>query len=123
MSMFVHEVMSRAPVVVGPGMDAQEAAALMAAEDVDVLVVVAAGVVVGVVGTADLADVASRTGESGGRILVGEVCSAPRTVAWDEDLESTRRLMRHTSMDRLVVLDEGEPVGLVTWQQASTDHQ
>jgi CBS domain-containing protein len=115
MAQQVRQIMTDAPITVGPETPATEVAQLMRREDVGAVLVVDRNQLQGLVTDRDLvvrllADDGSLDGRS-----AGEACSnQPHTVRPDEDVDRAMEMMRERAVRRLPVVEDGQPVGIVS---------
>ncbi|MGW7463798.1 CBS domain-containing protein [Streptomyces xantholiticus] len=115
MTQQVREVMTTEPVTVDPDTSVQQVAARMRDENIGAVLVIDSGQLRGLVTDRDLTvrilvdsrDVSART--------VGEACSGEvMAVAPDGDVERAVQLMRSKALHRLPVIDDGQPVGIIS---------
>jgi CBS domain-containing protein len=112
--MKVRDHLAKGPVTVPPRCSCREAAEVMARYDVGALLVVDAGVLVGILTDRDLVVRALAPG-SDPAMPVSQVMSAgPITVEGDTELAEAGDLMARAGVRRLPVLEGGEVAGLLS---------
>jgi CBS domain-containing protein len=116
MARTVNQVMTLDPRTVTESDTLTAAAAQMRDGDVGVLVVVREGNVVGVVTDRDLVVRAIADGRDPNATTIGDVASETGLVTITEDQPETEaaRLMREHAVRRIVVVDGGRVVGIVS---------
>ncbi|MFJ7149142.1 CBS domain-containing protein [Streptomyces sp. NPDC100445] len=111
----VREVMTAAPVAVGPGTPVVEVARLMRDQGIGVVLVAEDETLRGLVTDRDLV---VRVVCEGGNIedrTVADACSEDLVgVAPDDDIDRAVALMREHAVRRLPVVEDGRPVGIVS---------
>lgn len=126
MSNLVRHAMTSEPRVIGPDMNAFDAAATMQTEDVGVLPVVEGDQLVGVLTDRDLVIRVLAARKDPMDVLVGDINTRhPHTIGPDERLSVARDVMREHQVRRLPVVKAGHLVGMlslgdVAWQDASS---
>lgn len=115
MAQQVREVMTAHPVTVGPDTPVQQVAARMRDENIGAVLVTDSGQLRGLVTDRDLTvRVLADGGDVSGR-TVAEACSGEVVaVAPDDDMDRAVHLMRSKALRRLPVVDNGQPVGIVS---------
>jgi CBS domain-containing protein len=116
MARTVNQVMTLDPRTVKESDTLTAAAAQMRDGDVGVLVVVREGNVVGVVTDRDLVVRAIADGRDPNATTIGDVASETGLVTITEDQPETEaaRLMREHAIRRIVVVDGGRAIGIVS---------
>ncbi|WP_232822487.1 CBS domain-containing protein [Thermus sediminis] len=111
MPFLVEEVMAKDPLTIGPWQGVREAARIMAERRIGSLVVVEDGTILGIVTSRDL------RGAHPNR-LVADVCqTAPLTVSPKASLLQAKGLMEEKGVERLLVVEGGRLLGLLTKAQ------
>jgi CBS domain-containing protein len=111
----VRDVMTENPKTVEAGATLEEAAKLMAGEDVGNVLVVENGEVKGIVTDRDIVVRAIAKGESPSDTSVREVATTDlETLSPDASVEDAIRKMEERDVRRLPVVDDGKPVGIVS---------
>ena len=114
MATLVREVMTREVCELPPSSTVTEAARVMRDRDVGDVVVAEDGRPVGVVTDRDIVLRAVAEGDDGG-LRLGEMCSRQlRTLSPGDTLEDAARCMREAAVRRLVVVEEGRAVGVLS---------
>jgi CBS domain-containing protein len=123
MARTVNQVMTADPRTVTESDTLTAAAAQMRDGDVGVLVVVREGNVVGVVTDRDLVVRAIADGRDPNATTIGDVASETGLVTITDDQPETEaaRLMREHAIRRIVVVDGGRPVGIVSLGDLAVD--
>ncbi|MEU6673147.1 CBS domain-containing protein [Streptomyces sp. NPDC046853] len=115
MAVVVRDVMTPGIVAVGPDASLVEAAQLMRAQGTGHVLVATAGRVVGVLTDRDIALRAVADGADPLTVSAQAVCTPdPVTVAPDDAVASAVSLMLQNAVRRLPVVEDGQPVGMVT---------
>jgi CBS domain-containing protein len=111
----VSEVMTHDPRTVEPSATLTEVARIMREDDIGAVVVVENGAAVGLVTDRDIVVRAVADGRDPNSTSVGEVASGDlRTLTPDQDLEDAIALMREWDVRRVVVVQDGRPVGILS---------
>jgi CBS domain-containing protein len=111
----VAEVMTHDPRTVEPSATLTEVARTMRDEDIGAVVVVENGAAAGLVTDRDIVVRAIADGRDPNSASVGEIASRDlRTLTPDQNLEDAVRLMREWDVRRVVVVQDGRPVGIVS---------
>jgi CBS domain-containing protein len=111
----VTEVMTHDPRTVEPSTTLTGAAQIMRDEDVGAVVVVENGAAAGLVTDRDIVVRAIADGRDPNSTSVGEIASHDlRTLSPDQNVEDASRLMREWDVRRVVVVQDGRPVGIVS---------
>jgi CBS domain-containing protein len=114
MSQTVRDVMTRAPITVTPSASAGQVAELMRDADVGVVLVTDGLELKGLITDRDLVVRLLARGQ-GPQAEVGEACSSELTyVTPEDDVATAVDLMRTRAIRRLPVLEDGQPVGIVS---------
>ncbi|GGZ86992.1 CBS domain-containing protein [Streptomyces echinoruber] len=115
MAQHVRDIMTSAPVTVGPQTSVTQVARLMRDEDIGAVLVAEGDDLRGLVSDRDLVVRALAEGDDPDETTVAGVCSGDLyTVTPDEDLDQAVRLMREHAVRRVPVVDHGRPVGIVS---------
>ena len=115
MARSVRELMTSDPRTLGADDSATEAAKVMRDADVGPVLVIEDGQVRGIVTDRDIVIRAVADGRAPDEVKLGELCSEDViTVDADEDAHQAARLMREHNIRRLPVVDDGEPIGIVS---------
>ncbi|MFC8426076.1 CBS domain-containing protein [Streptomyces sp. NPDC057236] len=115
MAQHVRDIMTGAPVTVGPQTSVAEVARIMRDRDLGSVLVTDGDRLRGLVTDRDLVVRSVSRGGDPEDITVAGACSDdPVTVAPDDDLDHAVRLMREHAVRRLPVLEGGRPVGVVS---------
>ena len=112
--MKVRDHLAKAPVTVSPQCSCREAAELMAHYDVGALLVVDAGLLLGIVTDRDLVVRALATGSDPARPVRHVMTVGPITVQGDSELSDAEALMARAGVRRLPVMEDGEVAGLLS---------
>jgi CBS domain-containing protein len=111
MTLLVKDVMAAGPAAVRPEASLAEVARLMRDQRVDDVLVARGDALLGVV---TARDIGVAEGVDPQTVSVGSVCGGdPVTVHPDDSAGYAHRLMREHDVQRLPVVDEGKPVGIV----------
>jgi CBS domain-containing protein len=114
MATVVREVMTREVCELPPSSTVTEAARAMRDRDLGDVVVAEDGSPRGVVTDRDIVLRAVAEGDDGG-LQLGEMCSRRlRTLSPDDSLEDAARCMRTAAVRRLVVVEDGRIVGVLS---------
>ncbi|MGW5862970.1 CBS domain-containing protein [Streptomyces sp. NPDC055239] len=115
MAVVVRDVMTPGVVAVGPDASLVEAAQLMRAQDIGHVLVATAGRVIGVLTDRDITLRAVADGADPLTVSAQAVCTPnPVMVAPDDAVASAVSLMLEYAVRRLPVVENGQPVGMVT---------
>ncbi|MGW7074308.1 CBS domain-containing protein [Streptomyces sp. BA2] len=115
MAVVVRDVMTPGVVAVGPDASLVEAAQLMRAQDIGHVLVATAGRVVGVLTDRDITLRAVADGADPLTVSAQAICTPnPVMVAPDDAVASAVSLMLENAVRRLPVVEDGQPVGMVT---------
>ncbi|WP_244187429.1 CBS domain-containing protein [Thermus tenuipuniceus] len=104
----VREIMTKAPVTVNPWASVREAALLMAQHRVGSLPVLQNGVLLGVITSRDL------RGVHPNRVVLDVLKGPPLCLPPEASLLEARALMEEKGVERLLVVKEGQLLGLLT---------
>ncbi|MFH8409288.1 CBS domain-containing protein [Streptomyces sp. NPDC018019] len=115
MTQYVREIMTGAPVTVGPDTPVTDVARRMRDEDIGAVLVAEGGRLAGLVTDRDLAvRILADGGDVRGR-SVREACSTDLvSVAPDDAVHRAVHLMRTKAVRRLPVIEDGQVVGVVS---------
>jgi CBS domain-containing protein len=112
----VHEVMTREPVTLPLDAPLTEAARLMRDEEVSGVLVTQADRLCGLLTGRDIVVRAVAEGRDLTATRLAEICSAGLvTVSPDDEIDVALRLMRDRAVHRLPVVEDGRPVGIVSF--------
>ncbi|WP_030863760.1 CBS domain-containing protein [Streptomyces sp. NRRL S-37] len=115
MAQHVRDIMTGAPVTVGPQTSVAEVARIMRDRDLGSVLVTDGDRLRGLVTDRDLVVRSVSRGGDPEDITVAGACSDdPVTVAPDDDLDHAVRLMREHAVRRVPVVEDGRPVGVVS---------
>ena len=114
--LLVRHVMADRPVSASPAMDAGNAAALMATNDIGALPIVEDGRLVGIVTDRDLVLRVLAERKDPRSVMVGDVATTRgvETVTPDTELADARALMADKRIRRLPVVKDGALIGMVS---------
>jgi CBS domain-containing protein len=111
----VSEVMTHDPRTVEPSATLTEVARIMRDDDIGAVVVVENGAAAGLVTDRDIVVRAVADGRDPNSTPVGEVASRDlRTLTPDQNVEDAIALMRGWDVRRVVVVQGGRPVGIIS---------
>jgi CBS domain-containing protein len=111
----VSEVMTHDPRTVAPSATLTEVARTMRDDDIGAVVVAENGAAAGLVTDRDIVVRAVADGRDPNSTSVAEVASRDlRTLTPDQNLEDAIALMRDWDVRRVVVVQDGRPVGIVS---------
>jgi len=109
------EVMSEDIATIDPQSTVASAARIMSAGKISCLIVSSDGHLSGGVTETDMLKKAVADGQDFRKMKVEQIMSSPiRSIPHDSSVMDTSRIMEIENIRRLVVLKEGEPVGLIT---------
>ncbi|MFD0549337.1 CBS domain-containing protein [Streptomyces rectiviolaceus] len=115
MAVVVRDVMTPGVVAVGPDASLVEAAQLMRAQDIGHVLVATGSRVVGVLTDRDITLRAVADGADPLTVSAQAVCTPnPVMVAPDDAVSSAVSLMLENAVRRLPVVENGQPVGMVS---------
>ncbi|MGW4026121.1 CBS domain-containing protein [Streptomyces sp. NPDC005009] len=115
MAQHVRDIMTGAPVTVGPQTSVAEVARIMRDRDLGSVLVTDGDRLRGLVTDRDLVvRSVSRGGDPEDVTVAGACSDDPVTVAPDDDLDHAVRLMREHAVRRVPVVEDGRPVGVVS---------
>ncbi|MGB8943492.1 MAG: CBS domain-containing protein [Streptomyces sp.] len=115
MAVVVRDVMTPGVAAVGPDASLVEAAQMMRAQDIGHVLVATAGRVVGVLTDRDITLRAVADGADPLTVSAQAICTPnPVTVTPDDAVSSAVSLMLEYAVRRLPVVEDGQPVGMVT---------
>jgi CBS domain-containing protein len=111
----IRDVMTPNPVALPATASAVDAALAMRDFDVGAVIVLDDGQVCGIVTDRDIVVRAIANGNYPASTRLGDICSQElTTVSPGEPLEDAVRLMREKALRRLPVVEDGQPVGIVS---------
>jgi CBS domain-containing protein len=111
----VSEVMTHDPRTVEPSATLTEVARIMRDDDIGAVVLVENGAAAGLVTDRDIVVRAVADGRDPNSTSVAEVASRDlRTLTPDQNVEDAIALMRDWDVRRVVVVQDGRPVGIVS---------
>jgi CBS domain-containing protein len=111
----VRDVMTENPKTVEASATLEDAAKMMASEDIGNVLVVENGEVKGIVTDRDIVVRAIAKGQSPSDTSVREAASTDvETLSPDDSVEDAIRKMEQRDIRRLPVVDDGKPVGIVS---------
>ncbi|MER6402334.1 CBS domain-containing protein [Streptomyces viridosporus] len=114
MTQYVRDIMTGAPVSVGPHTSVAEVARIMRDRDLGAVLVTDGDRLRGLVTDRDLVVRSVSRGGDPEETTVAGACSEDLvTVGPDDDLDRVARLMREHAVRRVPVVDGGHPVGIV----------
>ncbi|WP_320779613.1 CBS domain-containing protein [Streptomyces sp. CRN 30] len=118
----VREVMTLGPVTVAPDTPVREVARVMRDRNVGAVLVMDGGRLRGLVTDRDLTvRILADDGDAAER-PVAEACSPDVVcVAPEDDMDRAVQLMRGKALRRLPVVDDGQPVGIVTLSDVAAE--
>ncbi|WP_371526330.1 CBS domain-containing protein [Streptomyces sp. NBC_01283] len=115
MAVVVRDVMTPGVAAVGPDASLVEAAQVMRAQDIGHVLVATGGRVVGVLTDRDITLRAVADGADPLTVSAQAICTPnPVMVAPDDAVSSAVSLMLEYAVRRLPVVEDGQPVGMVT---------
>ncbi|WP_069886696.1 CBS domain-containing protein [Streptomyces luteocolor] len=115
MADFVRDVMTTGVVAVRPDASLVEAAQLMRAQDIGDVLVATDGQVLGVLTDRDIALRAVADGADPLTVSAQAICTPnPVVVGPDDAVSAAVGLMREHAVRRLPVVEDGQPVGMVS---------
>ena len=102
-------------VTIAPDASIRDGARQLRLENIAALVVKAGGAVIGLISERDIVDALARQGERSCALTVGEVMTRDVvTVAREDSLKRAMSLMTRRRTRHLLVLEDGEPAGIVS---------
>ncbi|HET6966114.1 MAG TPA: CBS domain-containing protein [Acidimicrobiales bacterium] len=119
--MKIRDHLAKAPVTVPPRCSCREAAELMAHYDVGALLVVDAGLLLGIVTDRDLVVRGLATGADPATPVRQVMTVGPVTVQGGAELSDAEELMDRAGIRRLPVLEDGEVAGLLSRDDLISD--
>jgi CBS domain-containing protein len=115
MAKSVRDLMTSDPRTLGADDTAVDAAKVMRDADIGPVLVIEGGEVRGIVTDRDIVIRAVAEDRDPDQVKLGELCSGDVvTVEAGDDAHQAARLMREHNVRRLPVVDNGEPVGIVS---------
>lgn len=122
MTQHVRDIMTGAPVAVGPQTSVAQVARLMRDRDLGAVLVTDGDRLRGLVTDRDLVVRSVSQGVDTERTTVAGACSDDLvTVGPDDDLDHAVRLMREHAVRRVPVVESGRPVGVVSLGDAAME--
>ena len=110
----IRDVMTQNPVTVEASATVQEAAKLMAREDIGNVLVVENGEVQGIVTDRDIVVRLLAEGQGPDASVREAASTGLATLSPDDSVDDAIRKMEQTDVRRLPVVEDGKPVGIVT---------
>jgi CBS domain-containing protein len=111
----IAEVMTPRPLTISPDAPVAEAAKAMRDADIGDILVVRRNELIGIVTDRDIAVRVVASGRDPMTTTVGEISSGKITaVSTEDDLDHAVELMREKALRRLPVVENGQPVGVVS---------
>ena len=121
MAKYVREVMTPDPVTIAATASVHEAARVMQTENIGTVIVLEQGLPMGIVTDRDLVVRVLAEGRDAAATTLGEICSRDLvTVPPATSIEQALALLREKALRRLVVVEQQEPVGLVSLTDLTT---
>jgi len=115
MAQFVHELMTPHPVALPATSSLVDAALAMRDFDVGSILVLANGQIYGIVTDRDVVVRGIASGNYPATMTLGEICSRELTTLSPADrVEDAVTLMREKAIRRLPVVENGQPVGILS---------
>ncbi|MFN3219106.1 MAG: CBS domain-containing protein [Acidimicrobiales bacterium] len=115
MAQKISDVMTRNPVSMQGGSTVTEAAAVMKEQDIGDVIVMDDGSISGILTDRDLVVRAIAESRDLGTTAVADICSSDVvTVNPSDEVGTAIQLMREHSIRRIPVVENGEPVGIVS---------
>jgi CBS domain-containing protein len=115
MAQYVHEVMTPDPVTIAATASVREAARVMQTDNIGTVIVLEQGIPIGIVTDRDLVVRVLAEGRNAAETTLGEICSRDLvTVAPATSIEQAWVLLQEKAIRRLVVIEQQEPVGLIS---------
>ncbi len=115
MAQTVGQVMTRDPVNLPPSATLVEAALAMRGADTGDVVIALEGQARGIVTDRDIVIRAVAEGRDPAQVTVGEIATRDvESVTSGDELEAAIRLMRERKFRRVPVVEEGQPVGILS---------
>ena len=115
MAQAIQDVMTRTTRTLAPDASVQEAARIMADDDIGAVIIVADEKVTGIVTDRDIVVRSIAAGRDPSEATVGEVATGDVvTVAPTDTVGTVVDLVRDKAIRRLPVVDNGKPVGIVS---------
>jgi CBS domain-containing protein len=124
MAQYIRDVMTPNPVILSATSTLVEAAMAMRDFDVGAIIVLDDGQVYGIATDRDIVVRAIANGNYPATTKLGEVCSRKlATVAPSDTIDVAVRLMRDKAIRRLPVVENGQPVGIVSIGDLSSERE
>lgn len=120
MAQMVRDVMETDPLTVDARTSIEAAAHLMRARDVGDVLVMEQGALCGVLTNSDIVVFAIAAGRHPATILAGDCCDKEwPSVAADDPASIAFQLMQQHELERMPVVDDGQVVGVVSFEDLS----
>jgi CBS domain-containing protein len=117
MATTVRDVMQRDPLMIDAHMSIERADQMMRASDVHDVLVTEHGKLRGVLTNSDIVVYAIAAGRHPATVLAGDCCDEDwPSVTADEPASNAFQLMRERELERLPVVDNGQVIGVITFQ-------
>jgi len=110
----LRDLLKRDPVLVDAGLSIHEAAQLMSTENVSSVLVMCEQELCGIVTDKDLRQRVLAEGLDPGEVIRKVMTVRPRSMAADASVDAALLMMMRENYHHLPVMDEGQPLGLVT---------
>ena len=115
MAQSISEVMTPNPVTIPADMSAVNAAELMRDRDIGDVIVMEQNRVVGIITDRDIVVRVVASGQEPAKAKLADICSKElHTVKPTDPVEVAINLMREKAVRRILVMDDGSPVGIVS---------
>ena len=115
MAQSISEVMTPNPVTIPADMSAVNAAELMRDRDIGDVIVMEQNRVVGIITDRDIVVRVVASGQEPAKAKLADICSKElHTVKPTDPVEEAINLMREKAVRRILVMDDGYPVGIVS---------
>ena len=115
MATTMREIMSPAPVCMGPADSVADAALAMRDRAIGTVLVLTGGQLSGLVTDRDITTRVLAEGRDPGATTLAEICSDDLAVLGPDDgLERASRLVRERAVRRIPIVEDGVPVGVVS---------
>ena len=122
MAKTVQDVMTANPITLPRTASAVDAARVMRDSDIGPVIVTDGDRICGIVTDRDITVRAVAEGRNPSDVQLGDICTPdPTTVAPSEPVKEALERMRQQAIRRLIVADEGKPLGIVSLGDLS-DH-
>ena len=118
----MRDIMSPAPVCMAPGESVSAAAQAMRQHGIGTVLVLADGRLSGLVTDRDITVRVLAENRDPRTTRIGDICSGDLVVLGpDDDVEQATRLVRERAVRRIMVLQDGAPVGVVSAADLALD--